>query len=100
VIEHAGCGWRSEDGKTFASRERFAESAAFHDAHGDDLSKCDSWVCVCGRTDPRGSWETSDKAGMQMEPTSAWAGHLRCTSCGRVYDREGLAVSGPGNLVA
>jgi hypothetical protein len=58
MIEHAGCSWRSEDRKTAAARERFAESAAFHNAHGDDLSECDSWLCVCGKTDSRGgTWE-------------------------------------------
>lgn len=100
MIERVACSWRNENGPTSAAREKFADSAAFHDAHGDDMTECDSWLCVCGRSDSRGSWETCDKAGKPTEPTSGWAGHLRCTSCGRVYDREGLAISGPGELVA
>jgi len=56
--------------------------------------------CVCGKTDPHGgSWETTDRAGNPVEPTSAWLGYVRCTECGRIYDAEGVAVSGPGKLV-
>jgi hypothetical protein len=58
VIERAACSWMTEDVRTERARREFTESAVFHDAHGDDLSKCDSWLCVCGRTDSRGgSWE-------------------------------------------
>jgi hypothetical protein len=78
MIEHAGCSWRSEDGKTFASRERFAESAAFHDAHGDDLTACDSWVCVCGKTDVRGgTWENVESPDSVVQLTSGARIHLR-----------------------
>jgi hypothetical protein len=96
VIEHAGCSWRSEDRKTSVARERFVESAAFHDAHGDDLTKCGSWLCVCGDSDTRGSWETTDRQGKPVEPTAEWLGFLKCVSCGRVYDNGGVVVSGPG----
>ena len=100
MIERVACSWHNEDGPTSAAREKFADSAAFHDAHGDDMTECDSWLCVCGRTDSHGSWEASDKVGKQMEPTGAWAGHLRCTSCWRVYDREGYLVSNPESRIA
>jgi hypothetical protein len=94
VIERVGCSWQREDRPTSTARRDFADSAAFHDAHGDDLSKCDSWVCVCGRTDSRGgSWE-------QLEVATPVRGgarvQLRCTECGRVYDDEGVAVTGRG----
>jgi hypothetical protein len=59
VIERAVCSWHSEDQKTFVARGSYADSGSSHDAHGDDLSKCDSWVWVCGKTHARGgSWET------------------------------------------
>lgn len=101
MVERAGCDWQSEDGRTAAARHEFANSAAFHDAHGDDLTRCDSWLCVCGRTDPHGSWATTDRAGKPVEPTTAdWLGYIKCTECGRVYDREGVAVRGPESLSA
>lgn len=96
MIERAGCSWRSEDPRTVAARTEFADSAAFHDAHGDDLTRCDSWVCVCGKTDPHGSWQTSNRTGEPVQPTTAdWLGYVTCTACGRVYDEQGIAVSGP-----
>ena len=97
MIERVGCSWQSEDRRTSVARRNFADSAAFHDAHGDDLSKCDAWVCVCGKTDPHGgSWQTSNRAGDPVEPTTAdWLGYVACTGCGRVYDERGMAVSGP-----
>ncbi len=102
VIERVGCSWQNEDRRTSAARRDFADSAAFHDAHGDDLSKCDAWVCVCGKTDPHGgSWETTNRAGRPVEPTTAdWLGYVKCTECGRVFDREGMAISGPGPSLA
>jgi len=68
----------------------------FHDAHGDDLSLRDAWLCVCGKTDTHGgSWETTNRAGAPIGPTTAdWLGYVRCTECGRVYDREGMASVG------
>ncbi|MGH2378292.1 MAG: hypothetical protein ACRDGT_07420 [Candidatus Limnocylindria bacterium] len=74
--------------------------AAFHDGHGDDLSRCDAWVYACGKTDPHGgSWETTNRAGQPVEPTTAeWIGYVTCTACGRVFDRDGLAVRGPEEL--
>jgi hypothetical protein len=102
VTERVGCSWQSEDRRTSVARRNFSESAAFHDAHGDDLSKCDASVCVCGKTDPHGgSWETTNRAGELVEPTEAkWIGYMTCTACGRVYDREGVAVRGPESLPA
>ena len=97
VLEHVGCSWRSESRETSVSRRDFASSAAWHDAHGEDFTKCDSWLCVRGATDSRGgSWETSDAAGRVVEPDTSWLGHQKCSSCGRVYDREGIAIRGPG----
>lgn len=98
MTERVGCSWLSEDARTAGARRRFADATAFHDAHGDDLSKCDAWLCVCGKTDPHGSWETTDDAGNPVEPTREWRGHQRCTACGRVYDRTGYAVSRPESL--
>lgn len=98
MIERAACSWRSEDRRTAVARGEFADSAAFHDAHGDDLTKCDSWLCVCGKTGPHGSWETTDRAGNPTEPSAEWMGYVKCTECGRVYDDEGVAISGPGNM--
>jgi hypothetical protein len=96
LIEHVGCSWRSEGREAFAARRDFASSAAWHDAHGEDFTKCDSWLCVCGWTDSRGgSWETCDVAGRAMEPDASWRGYQKCTRCGRVYDREGFAINGP-----
>lgn len=97
MIERAGCSWLSEDRRTDRARREFADSATFHDAHGDDLSKCDSWLCVCGRTDSRGgSWE-------QLEVPTPSRGvakfRVRCTECGRVYDDEGVVVRGPDGQV-
>ena len=101
MIERAVCSWRSEDRRTAVARGEFFDSAAHHDAHGDDLTKCDSWLCVCGKTDSHGgSWETCDESGREVEPTGEWSGHQKCLVCGRVYDREGLAVVGPGTLSA
>jgi hypothetical protein len=100
VIERVACGWHSEDRRTSIARRNFADSAAFHDTHGDDLSRCDAWICVCGKTDPHGSWETTDRTGNPMEPTSEWLGYVKCTECGRVYDRDGVAVHGSESLSA
>lgn len=64
MIERVGCSWQSEDRRTSIARRNFADLAAFHDAHGEDFSKCDAWACVCGKTDPHGgSWETTNRAG-------------------------------------
>lgn len=99
MVERAACSWRSEDRRTATARGKFADSAAFHDAHGDDLTKCDSWLCVCGKTDPHGSWETTNRAGVEVEPTAAdWLGYVKCSECGRVYDREGMVVGGPRSV--
>src|SRR5438552_1463839 len=97
VIERAACTWQSEDADTAQARRESPDSAAWHDSHGDDLSRCDSWLCVCGKTDSRGgSWQTSDARGMPMEPTARWSGHVTCLACGRVYSREGVAINSPG----
>ncbi|HZP97050.1 MAG TPA: hypothetical protein VFC31_12010 [Candidatus Limnocylindria bacterium] len=92
MIERAACSWMTEDRKTERARREFADSAAFHDAHGDDLSKCDSWICVCGRTDSRGgSWEQLEVAA----PRGGAKVNLRCNECGRIYDDEGVVIGGP-----
>src|SRR5687767_10578033 len=71
--ERAGCSWFSE--AIGDARSQFPADAAYHDKHGDDLTKCDSWLCVCGHTDSRGgSWETCDETGAPMEPTNDWPG--------------------------
>jgi hypothetical protein len=94
MVERVGCSWLSEDRATSHSRAGAPDSAQWHDAHGEDFTRCDAWLCVCGRTDPRGgTWQTSDIAGKPVEPTGQWAGHMTCLECGRVYDRSGLAVS-------
>lgn len=98
MIERVGCCWQNEDRRTSVARCNFADSAALHDAHGDDLSKCDAWICVCGKTDPHGSWETCDEEGGEVEPSVEWSGHQKCTACGRVYDRDGVAVRGPEDV--
>src|SRR5438067_187718 len=96
LIERVGCSWLSEDRATSMARDDFASSAAWHDGHGDDLAKCDSWLCVCGGTDRRGgTWETCDVTGLLTEPVSSWLWHQRCSRCGRVYDSAGYAVRGP-----
>lgn len=101
MIQRVGCSWQSEGRPTSTARRSFADSAAFHDAHGDDLSKCDAWVCVCGKTDPHGgSWESCDESGREMEPTTDWGGYQKCTACGRVYNREGMVVPGPESMPA
>lgn len=92
MIERAACSWMTEDRRTERARREFGDSAAFHNAHGDDLSKCDSWLCVCGQTDSRGgSWEDLAVAA----PRGRAKSHLRCTECGRIYDDEGVVISGP-----
>jgi hypothetical protein len=96
LVEHVGCSWRSESREAFAGREDFAFSAAWHDAHGEEFTKCGSWLCVCGATDSRGgSWETCDSAGRVIEPAADWLGHVKCSRCGRVYDHEGLVIGRP-----
>lgn len=96
--ERVGCSWLSEDPDTAHARHESPKSAIWHDSHGDDMSNCDSWLCVCGQTDSRGgTWETSDERGHPKEPTATWNGHVTCTTCGRIYNREGIAISGPDN---
>lgn len=95
MIERAGCSWQSEDADTAMARRESPDSALFH----DDLSKCDAWLCVCQTTDSRGgSWETTDELGILREPTAGWRGHVKCTICGRIYNRDGMSVSSPGAL--
>ena len=78
------------------ARQRFPDSALHHDEHGDDLTRCDAWLCVCGQTDDHGgSWETCNEAGTPMEPTEDWPGTMLCTECGRVYARNGYVLT-PG----
>src|SRR5437763_1589933 len=91
--ERVGCSWLSENRATSAARKDFATSAAWHDAHGEDFTTCDAWLCVCGATDGHGgTWETTDVTGRAVEPIPPWRGALKCTSCGRVYDHEGYAI--------
>jgi hypothetical protein len=98
MIESAVCSWLSEDADTAQARRESPDSALYHDAHGDDLTKCDSWLCVCSRSDSRGgSWETTDERGNPREPTAGWNGYVTCTNCGRIYNRDGLAIKGPDN---
>lgn len=93
MIERAACSWMTEDRRTERARREFTDSAAFHNAHGDDLSRCDSWLCVCGRTDSRGgSWEQLEVPILVRGGAKA---QLRCNECGRVYDEEGVVVRGP-----
>src|SRR5688500_10743429 len=93
MIERVGCSWRSESQSTFLARERSPSTARWHDTHEEDLRKCDAWLCVCGETDPRGGpCEPADPEGRVMEPADGWSGHILCTSCGRLYDRDGLRV--------
>src|SRR5438067_8620577 len=92
IRERAGCSWQSE--RAHDDRQRYPNAAAQHDLHRDDLSQCDSWLCVCGRTDARGgTWETTDEQGRAAEPLAGWAGHVSCTECRRVYDPAGFVVS-------
>lgn len=100
MIERVACSWQSEDADTAMARRESPDSALFHDnSHGDDLSKCDAWLCVCQSTDSRGgSWETTDELGRLREPTAGWNGHVKCTNCGRIYSRYGESVSSPGAL--
>jgi hypothetical protein len=42
VIERVGCSWLNDNRETSDPRSDFASSAAFHDAPGDDFTKCDS----------------------------------------------------------
>jgi hypothetical protein len=100
MIERAACSWLSEHPDTAQARRESRDTATWHDSHGDDLSKCDSWLCVCGHTDSRGgSWETTDEKGHRREPTAGWNGHIKCTNCGRVYNRDGIVISSPGAIV-
>lgn len=92
IRERVGCGWQSE--ASGSARHAFSESADHHDGHGDDLTQCDSWLCVCGQTDSRGgSWETCDAVGVQMEPNHDWPGNLLCSECRRVYARDGYVLT-------
>jgi hypothetical protein len=94
--ERVGCSWLNEDRATSRARTEARDSATRHDAHGEDFSRCDSWLCVCGRTDSRGgTWQSSDAAGNAVEPSNSWLGHMSCLECGRVYTREGLVVRRP-----
>jgi hypothetical protein len=89
VIERVGCSWLREDAATARARTEFPDSAEFHGGHGDEMSKCDSWLCVCGHTDSRGgSWED-----IPVPRVPGGGKHLvRCTDCGRVYDEDGVAL--------
>lgn len=99
MIERAACSWLSEDADTAQARRESPDTASWHDSHGDSLSSCDSWLCVCGHTDSRGgSWDTTDARGLVSEPTASWEGHVKCTNCGRIYNRDGIAISSPGAI--
>ena len=99
MIERAACSRLSEDLDTAQARRESPDIATWHDSHGDDLSTCDSWLRVCGNTDSRGgSWETTDERGFGREPTAIWEGHVKCTNCGRIYNRDGIVVNSPGAL--
>ncbi len=44
---------------------------------------------------------TDQYVGNPVEPTTAdWLGYVKCNECGRVYDHEGVAFSGPGKTLA
>jgi phage-related tail fiber protein len=52
LVEHVGCRWRSESRKASCGRRDFATSAAWHDAHGEDFTKCDSGSACAARRTP------------------------------------------------
>jgi len=100
VIERVGCSWQSEDWRTSVARRNYADSAQFHHAHGDDLSKCDALDLRLREDRPARRFLGDDESsGTQVEPTTSdWLGYVKCNECGRVYDHEGMAISGPGKL--
>ena len=93
--ERAGCSWFSE--ALGDARVTFPDAARFHDAHGDDLTRCDSWICVCGVADIRGGgWTACNTDGIPVEPVRGWSGSVMCLTCGRIHDRWGFVISNGG----
>ncbi|MEV6608843.1 hypothetical protein [Kutzneria sp. NPDC051319] len=54
----------------------------------------DSWVCICGNTTSGDGFAPVDPHDHEVEPTDdAWkTRQLACRTCGRVINRDTLAV--------
>jgi hypothetical protein len=52
------------------------------------------WECLCGNSDAKDSFKACNSAGERVR-NQEWDGQLYvCNRCGRIIDREGLAVVG------
>jgi hypothetical protein len=72
------CDWSRA---TLEARAKFPDATAYHDAHGADLSDCDSWLCECGNRPDLDGFDTVDGA-----PELRY----RCARCARVYTAGGV----------
>jgi hypothetical protein len=76
------------------NREAFPDSIKFHEAHGDDLSECDAWVCDCGNGTGGHGFYPSNELGEEVEPDENWAFSWLscCAECLTLYNRSGVEV--------
>ncbi|MBB3123285.1 hypothetical protein FHS04_000782 [Mesoflavibacter sabulilitoris] len=46
------------------------------------------WICICGNDTMDLGFQTCDKKGNFIEPTthSLWQGHYACQNCGRIIE--------------
>jgi len=76
------------------NREAFPDSIKFHEAHGDDLSECDAWVCDCGNGTGGHGFYPCNELGEEVEPDENWASCWLscCAECLTLYNRSGVEV--------
>lgn len=73
--EKVTCNWEDVSRET---EERFPELARYHRDHGNNLSKCDAWVCAC--------WKDVFRGG---ESGQRYLNGFVCSNCSREFDANG-----------
>jgi hypothetical protein len=84
-MEKVTCDWATA---TEADKKQFPDFAAHHKKHGDNMAKCDAWVCPCKNSTDTGGFTPCNELGHPMEPDSKWPNLYSCNNCGRVISQK------------
>jgi len=89
LLPRVSCDWLPTDPQ---NRKDFPDSVTFHEAHGDDLSGCDAWVCECKSSE----FFPCNKAGQEVGPDKDWHALWCCQACETIYDKNGFELMDAG----